>query len=262
MSKITTEICKDFLVSHYKNIGIDTKESNWKRVSKYKINDDWIRQFSNEKLGVVSLIEKNDKLEFFENESFIEIEKKSYFKTFSKEEIKTVKSLIKKLIKVRENDNEEEEEELFNDKNWNLCKSAIPSQFTFYFPEETYMNIEENKTNGLNSPMLVKIEYPNEFIFKSLNVIFEDKNTDDIDLYTNDVLISQKILPEWLDPDDEYSISICYYLLSDDKKKLFESMTVKDFINYLFEMGFEYKVGELGCMFEEEITSYLTSSPT
>ena len=76
------------------------------------------------------------------------------------------------------------------------------------------------------------------------------------------MLISQKILPEWLDPDDEYSISICYYLLSDDKKKLFESMTVKDFINYLFEMGFEYKVGELGCMFEEEITSYLTSSPT
>lgn len=258
MSKITTEMCKDFLILHYKKNGLDTQKSDWKRVAKYKDNNNnWVRNFANDKIGIISLVEKDNSLEIFEKKLLVEPVKISYFKTFSKEEVKGAKSIVKKLIKIRERYDDEQEETLFNSKEFQLFKSAIPSQFTFCFPEDTYENIEENKTNGIDSPMLVRKVLGNDVSFDSLNVMFEDRNTDDIDIYTSHILTDQHIFPEWLSYDDEYHLSIYHDISSDEQKKVLESMTVKDFVNYLFEMGFEYKVGIYGCMFEKEIKSYI-----
>lgn len=60
MSKITTEICKEYLIAEFKAKQIVTQEKDWKRTKKYKNEDgNWIREFNNDNLGSVSLIEKN-----------------------------------------------------------------------------------------------------------------------------------------------------------------------------------------------------------
>lgn len=79
MSEITTEICKDFLVSKFKN----SKKSQWVRIRKFKHNDKWCREFKNPAVGTVFLIESLNGLSFIKkdmlNESAITISSQSDF---------------------------------------------------------------------------------------------------------------------------------------------------------------------------------------
>jgi hypothetical protein len=258
MSKITTEDCKDFLIHHFMNKGVETNEKDWKRTSKYKQGDIWIRDFSHQALGVVSLGENNGSLEIVETKIQEEKTEVSYFKKFSKEEVSGAKKLLQKLIKIRSGDGEEddeddEEDSLCKSDNWKKFSHALPSQFTFYFPfdnpYEIYHNDLANVINGLDSPMFFNGD-------DSFNVMFNDKNTDDIDLYTSDCLRSSLgVLPPWTDFIDEYHLEATRHAPKD--------LTVKEFIHVLFDLGFEYKVGgEYDCLFKKEIKAYISQLKT
>ncbi len=99
MSKITTENCKDFLISYFKDKDIESSSKDWKRTSKYKENDLWIRDFSHPDIGSISVIEKNGILEINNHEMKDEKPEVSYFRKFTKDEVDSAKKLIKKLIK-------------------------------------------------------------------------------------------------------------------------------------------------------------------
>lgn len=255
MSKITTEDCKEFLIQHFKNNGIETKEKDWKRTSKYKQDDIWIRDFSHPALGVVSLGERSGSLEIVDTKAQEEKKEVSYFKKFSQEEVSGAKKLVKKLIKIRSGDGDEddEEESLYESEDWKKYRHALPSQFTFYFPfdnpYEVYHNDLANVTSGLDSPMFFNGD-------DSFNVMFNDKNTKDIDLYTSDCLRSSMgILPNWTDFVDEYHLEATSNAPKD--------LTVKEFMHVLFDLGFEYKVGDIyDCLFKKEIKAYLSQLKT
>lgn len=248
MSKITTEDCKKFIVSHYEKNDQISNFEDWKRDSKHKQNGNWVRNFSHPTLGSISLVEINDQLEINSNGIIEEQNNKKYFTTFTKEEIKGAKELIKKTIKMREagelNDEdfditESKVNDLFNSNVGNLYKHAIPSQFTFSFPLDTASNNESNKTNGLDTKIFPNGEY------SSFMILFENKHYDEI----NDILVTQRILPKWLDLANEELIK------SDDQS--LRNMTVREFINILFDMGFKHEEGYLGCLFLEEINNYV-----
>jgi hypothetical protein len=248
MSKITTEDCKAFLIHHFMTKGFDTNYTDWKRTSKYKQDDVWIREFSHPALGVISLEEKSGSLEIVETKIQEEKAEVSYFKKFSTEEVDGAKKLVKKLIKIRTNGGEDDL--LFESEDWKKYKHALPSQFTFYFPfenpDEIYHNDLANVTNGINSPFGIKDGW-------SFNIMFNDENTQDIDLYTNDCLNPSisGVLPSWTDFIDEYHLEVT----SDAPKDL----TVKEFMHVMFDLGFEYKVGgEYDCLFKKEIKAYLS----
>lgn len=248
MSKITTENCKEFLIQHFINKGVETKDKDWKRTSKYKQDDVWIREFSHPSLGVVSLGETNGSLEIVETKVQEETTEASYFKKFSQDEVDGAKKLVKKLIKIRTNG--DDDDLLFESEDWKKYKHALPSQFTFYFPfdapYEVYRNDLTNVSNGLDSPFVFNND-------ESFNIMFNDKNTKDIDLYTSDCLNTNisGILPKWTDFIDEYHLEAT----SDAPKDL----TVKEFMHVMFDLGFEYKVGgEYDCLFKKEIKAYLS----
>lgn len=247
MSKITTEDCKFFLVSHFYNQGITTQTKEWKRNSKYKEHDYWVREFSHATIGIVSLIENSNLLMIKKSNKKERIES-SYFKAFSQEDVNGAKKLVQKLINVRQES--EDDDLVFETKDWEKYKHALPSQFTFYFPfenpDEIYHNDLNNVVNGLDSPLIFNN-------YESFNVMFNDKNTDDIDLYTNDCLNTKisGVLPSWTDFIDEYHLEATTEAPKD--------LTVKDFIHVLFDLGFEYKIGrQYDCLFKEEMKDYIS----
>lgn len=257
MSNITTEDCKNFIVDHFNNQGMETKANEWKRTSKYKENTLWVRDFSHETLGVISLIEKNEVLKI----NIVKIEENldfTYFKKFTKQEVSGAKKLVNKLLQIRQDiEGIGDEYDLQESKDWAQYNHALPSQFTFCFPFETpygvYHNELTNITNGLDSPMFFNQE-------ESFNIIFIDKNTAEMDYYTSDIL-QETILPKWAEFIDEYSVEVNY--------KAPKNLTVKEFIHILFDLGFEYKVGseyaglfEYDCLFEKEIKDYLLQLTT
>jgi hypothetical protein len=252
MSKITTEDCKKFLINHFIEQGVETIDKDWKRESKYKQEDVWVRDFSHPALGVISLSEKSGSLEIIETKIQKENNEVSYFKKFSKEEVDGAKKLVKKLIKIRTDG--DDDDLLFESEQWKTYKHALPSQFTFYFPfenpDEIYANDLGNVTNGLDSPFVFNND-------ESFNVMFNDRNTKDIDLYTNDCINPSisGVLPKWTDFIDEYHLEAT----TDAPKDL----TVKKFMHMLFDLGFEYKVGgEYDCLFKKEIKAYISQLKT
>lgn len=64
MTKITTQICKDFLIKHYLN----TTQAQWKRVRKYKVNDNFYRDFEHSSIGIITIKENNGFLEIVPQE--------------------------------------------------------------------------------------------------------------------------------------------------------------------------------------------------
>lgn len=247
MSKITTEHCKEFIVNHFNNNGINTSIKDWKRTSKYKQDDLLLRDFFHTTLGLITLVEKNDLLEILDGQKQQENNEPSYFKKFSKEEINGAKKIVKKLIKIREE--QDDDDLVFESAEWRKYCHALPSQFTFYFPfdnpNEVYHNDKNNVMNGLDSYMFFNS-------YKSFNIMFSDKNTNDIDLYTSDCLNNNisGILPPWTHFIDEYHVEV-----TNDAPL---NLTVRQFINIMFELGFEYQVGEIyDCLFNQEIIDYL-----
>lgn len=148
MSKITTEVCKDFLSNNYKN----TLPNQWKRTSKYKDENKIIcRNFEHPIVGLVVLQEINNQIKVKENQ--LQIEKNQslgddvyegleddnclqvYKPIFSLEQKKLIKTYTRLFAW---EDLSEEEKELLNDENYieevvNILGDALPGCFEFDF---------------------------------------------------------------------------------------------------------------------------------
>ena len=237
MSKITTDDCKNFLISHFKKQGTETTAKEWKRTSKYKQDNLVLRDFSHPVIGIIVVTEDNNSLSINTSNS-IKISNSEYIqKDFTSEEKKQAKKLLEKYISC-----DEDNENLMKSEKWIEFQHALPSQFYFCFPDDTYNNHIDNVSDGLDTPMIVEGEYSPE----SFNVIFTDKNGSDIDLYASESL-KNGVLPEWTDFCDEYHLEF-----NDEAPK----MTVREWFKMLLQMGFEYRDDD--CLFSEDLNSIKT----
>lgn len=244
MSKITTEDCKEFLVSHYKSQGAVTLTKDWKRVSKYKVNEQWNRDFDHPAFGTVVVCETDDKL-FIVNTASVALKPVKTLSTpaavvqkqFSLEDKEGAKELIKLYTFYDQND-ENYHDNLKDSDQWGEFFHALPSQFLFSFPE-AYHNYElENAPQGIDSPM----EFKNEKDKGSFCVIFEDKNGSDPDLYASEMM-ANGLLPIWTGFVDEYNLEV------DNGPK---GLTIRQFFTMLVNMGLEYDPTD--CVFKDELT--------
>lgn len=235
MSKITTEDCKKFLIDHFKIQGIETSAKDWKRISKYKQDDLFYRDFSHTSLGIVVVAEYDSVLSVGIKSNAIN----EYIqKDFTVKEKMAAKKLLAKYIQRDDDDDHDDNlEALMISDKWVEFQHALPSQFYFCFPDDTYSNHKDNITKGIDSPMKVEEEYSSG----SFNVIFTDKSGSDIDLYGSNCLM-HGVLPEWTSFCDEYHLDF----INDAP-----DLTVKEWFKMLLQMGFEYK--DDNCLFAEEL---------
>lgn len=159
---------------------------------------------------------------------------------FNSEDVQKAKSFVREYSELSAKGNSDEADKLaFSNKDKSFIK-ALPSQFYFNFPEDTYENQEENLKNGVDQK--VKF-YPDEFI-NGFCICFTDKSFSDSDLMVSSLL--NCVLPEWLIWSDE-----CNLELSEDSP----DFTVKELYQYLVDMGFEYKAtfedGAMDCLFKD-----------
>jgi hypothetical protein len=126
MSKISTDDCKDFLMSTYP----DSKRNQWKRVSKYKdANGNVCRDFNNPSVGDVTLVEVNDVLAINPSETIqkppVVIKDNTILvKSFSKKDLADAKRLVTRYVNSYGEDEISEDSKGFN---------AIPSQVVYRF---------------------------------------------------------------------------------------------------------------------------------
>jgi len=126
MSKISTDDCKDFLMTTYP----DSNRTKWKRVSKYKDANGLVcRDFNSPTVGDVTLVEVNDTLELKQSVVVavapVTIKDNTIIvKSFSKKDITDAKRLVSKYV------NSDGEEEISDDNKGFI---AIPSQVIYRF---------------------------------------------------------------------------------------------------------------------------------
>lgn len=126
MSKLSTDDCKDFLMTTYP----DSSRTKWKRVSKYKDANGLVcRDFNNPTVGDVTLVEVNGVLELKQSvvvalEPLIVKDNTIIVKSFSKKDMADAKRLVSKYV------NSEGEEEISDDNKGFI---AIPSQIVYRF---------------------------------------------------------------------------------------------------------------------------------
>ena len=241
---ITTENCKEFLVNHFPG----TVAKEWKRLSKYKTADVWHREFLHPAMGTVVLEERNNKLFINTGNAIksatainaaksVKSSKKSIEvvqKTFSATETQGARELVAEYLALDDKD------ELFTSDQWTKYAHALPSQFTFCFPEDTYGNTLDNVSNGINTTM----EFPSDGYCDAFNVMFEDMAGSDLDLYAHDCL-REAVLPAWTSFVDEY------HLQPSGGPK---GMTVLDFFTLLVNLGFTYQSDNYyPCLFSKEL---------
>lgn len=215
MSKITTEDCKSFLVSHFDTLNITTTTKDWKRVSKYKENNIWIRDFSHPSIGNISLQEIDDIISIYSptiNNSY-------ELTTFSDIYIEKAKELLKKFLDLYEDGRTSD---IIKEPDWAEYSVAIPSLFNFYFPYGDYNNDDEsleNLKNGLNSSVLLN-DSDSLCVYMYSNIGYEP------DDYAQDIL--NYILPNYMSFMDEYNLDFS------------KDMSISDVIKMLMKMGFKY----------------------
>ena len=126
MSKLSTDDCKDFLMTTYP----DSTRTKWKRVSKYKDDNGLVcRDFNNPTVGDVTLVEVNGVLELKQSvvvavEPLVVKDNTIIVKSFSKKDMTDAKRLVSKYV------NSYGEEEIFDDNKGFI---AIPSQVVYRF---------------------------------------------------------------------------------------------------------------------------------
>lgn len=237
MSKITTDDCKIFIVKTLKEQGIETVEKEWKRVSKYKEGNLIKRDFTHPSVGVIVVSEDTSGLSIVESSKVkTKTSNNNYIqKDFTLEEEIEAAELVEKYIDCTQND-EGGVEKLMESDKWVKFQHALPSQFYFCFPNDTYENDVDNVTNGLDTPMVINDSSSNSFC-----IMFTDKNDSDIDLYASNIL-NYGLLPEWTDFCDEYHLAF---------KHEAPEITVREWFKMLLEMGFEYRDDD--CLFAKEL---------
>lgn len=234
MSKITTDDCKKYLIEEYKKKGAITQEKNWKRTKKYKREDGlWIRDFSHDAIGNVSLVEDANGLLSIMDLSNIkstsqiknksQVEKSFDLTVFSKNEIKNAWSVYKKYYDACDEEEDASEDpgsDEFVLKYDNSIRS-IPGILSWYVSPEAYENYElENK----------KITW--DFNMKGFNVfMFDHKNYHE---YGGDEHLLQKYLPKYFSKMDEYH----YEIIAD--------VTVEQLVHDLSILGYSYVNSHVG----------------
>lgn len=255
----TTEDCKAFLLQHYPQ----TNEKGWKRTSKRKVDGEVQRTFIHTDIGEVIIAETNQGLVIrsayistmslpakkVKIKSTLEVTQKM----FSKEQESIAEKIILQYVygyiydKQGKCKSKQEDEELIRNHQAVMEHpylsqgfEALPSRFTFYFPVDCYGNEVGAVSKGINSPMSFN---DSDGISNGFNIIFDDKGESDPDAGAHELLV-EGILPPWVSFVDEYHLE-----LTDDAPKI----TVFEFFKILVELGFEYKPGEMDCLFKKEL---------
>lgn len=170
---------------------------------------------------------------------------------FTNEEKQTAEELVLKIINLKESthDSDDEIEELYKSQEFKDTV-AIPSQFYFYFPDNTYENRQDNVPNGIDSPFVFK--KGKEYFNNSYSICFESIHTDEIDLYLADMLDHVSAFPKWLYRDDEYHWS---FSETNGNGDFARNMTVKEITEYLISLGFIYQNSgvEEDCLFGDDL---------
>ena len=213
MSKITTENCKEYLVTELNKKGIQTKDKDWKRTKKYKNEDgNWIREFHNESCGTFVLLEKSDEL-FLVNEDKKIIntnaKKNKVFDltTFPKQDVDSGWEVYKKYYS-----RDEDEYEVVNQSKDFI--RFIPASLLWFVPEDTYENCDFPK----------KINW--DFNMKGFFIAMVDK--EDYHEYGGEELLLNEYLPKYLGKVDEYNYEV-------DKDVTFEEL-----VSDLSILGYKY----------------------
>lgn len=269
MSKITTEDCKEFLIQHFNQIQISTTDKEWKRVSKYKKDGLPYRDFSHPTLGTVVVIENGSSLRVEVNEASLTqaagVHKPAQqigsqtVKQFVDSDIQGAQKLLKKYILGTYGDGDSDEEfdadEFFEKSLWKKYAHAIPASLTFHFPKDDYGNVPENVIAGLDSPAYFAAHSC------SFSVIFRFKDPEaladimDYEEFANDILRHRSLgktpVPIWFDFMDEEHVGV-------HSGEAPENFTVRQMVETLFSLGFEYRVPEKEpCLFEHYMTQEL-----
>lgn len=223
MSKITTEDCKEFLITAL-NLPNNIKI---KRLKKYKDTDGlYLRDFSDENGQYYTVKELNDGSLSVHDNSHIQNNPPQF----------NAKKFLKQIIKKLENedyDYDEEDEEVIEKYIKQIQgfspedKKKLAAEFTFFFPNDTYNNEIDTVDQGINT-LMIKDHH-------SYCINFYDNTESEPDLYLTDIL--RAILPDFFDKVDEYHFEIDAY----SKNNTINSMTIKDTITLLEDLGFVYK---------------------
>lgn len=221
MSNISTDDCKDFLVSKFPQ----SKRSLWKRERKYKNDaDNWCRDFSNPDVGNVSLVEVNGILSFFKktanvsstNGQPVEQTKKIelgshdiFLKTFSADDVKLAESMVTVFV-----------------ENYNEPRPtaqgflAIPSQFTYTFTEIDEDATEEFEDANRHLDVNAK--------FRTFTLFMKPINHEGYDQHLQSLL--QHFFPRQFGEEMECVFGIYYN----------HPISIKDFVVMMSKQGFKY----------------------
>lgn len=252
MSEIKTEDCKKFLIDFFNEpntTGLikSTSEKEWKRTKKYK-NEKGVlcRDFMHQQLGSFTIGENTGSALIFlgvadtnifvaSNSSQSEYQQRIW----SDAEKKGARTIMKKY---QELNDKNDTDSIYTTPEWQQWSYALPSQFAFHFPEETYGNVPSAVTNGLLSP----VQYNGKYGEDGFNFIMIEKVFDEPDLYSSDML-KHSTLTSWMDKTDEY-----HFEFEDGAPA---GILVKDLIKALLKAGFEYNPkGEADpCLFASEM---------
>lgn len=241
MSKITTEDCKNFLKNHFLKLKVSTELSDWKRTKKFKNEDGlWCRDFSHPVLGTKTILENNGILSIVENieqtQEIIPIVNPNNNLTFTQKifSLKEKQSANQILVDfIEQNDNGTFTDDFFETELFKKYSHAMPSQFAFNFPCDSYGNEKSAITNGIDTPMNYGSDYGDEFV-----ICFSDVEDSEPDYYASQSLLT---LPKWMGFGDEYHAS-----LSPEAGKL---MTVREFFKMMLALGFTYNPTD--CLFSD-----------
>ena len=224
MSNISTEDCKDFLVSKFPH----SKRALWKRERKYK-NDsgDWCRDFSNPDVGNVSLVEVNGILGFFKKAAVSEttnsmlqrvlpvhkIELKShdiFVKTFTEDDLELASNLVGRFI-------ESGDDPRATAKGF----FAVPSQFTYSFTDVN--GDESGNLSRANRNLDINTK------FNTFNLYLTPIEHDDYDQHLQPLL--QQFFPRQCGEEMECVFGFYYD----------NPISIKDFVIMMSKQGFKYE---------------------
>lgn len=162
-------------------------------------------------------------------------------RTFSEEEINGAKSLVSNYVSIQLNndiDFDDEAPSFFSSEAWLKYSHALGSQFSYFFPAETYGNTPSPLTlNGLDSLMTQGRD--------CIKIMLVDINASDPDLQASS-LLRKSVLPRWLLFANEYSVEES--LASGQNSK-----SVRETIKILSSLGLNYKEYNWPCIMTDFI---------
>lgn len=223
MADISTDDCKDFLISKFPN----SKRALWKRERKYK-NDagNWCRDFSNPDVGNVSLVEVNGVLSFFKKTASttggtsqtstpaqkIELGSHDIFvRTFSQDDMDLASEMVDVFVTTYQ-----------EPRATSPGFLAIPSQFTYSFTDMD--DDESGRMSHVNRTLDINAK------FDSFSLYLTPIEHDDYDQHLQPLL--QQFFPR--NSGEEMECIFGFYY---DRP-----ITLKEFVTTMSKHGFKYGI--------------------